>query len=508
MKNKNPAKEHYQRLRVLSCEDLWATEMAAFDRATPDERAAGVAVVRAVGVVFSESGTDEQKAMARRWLRQLLHDSAEKVRRYAMTALPKLGADEAEETELLGLLKETSSDREKKFLGRALEKIGGEATLESAAGGRLKQKVAANVARQRARSVVRLDRELTDAADLRIRLRCRSGLERILEDELHERSLSDARFRMVHSAPGVVTVAPAGVLRLADVYALRCFGTAGIVLGSVDSPEDAGMEALARIIASPDSQRVLAAFTEGPIRYRVEFVSKGHQRGAVRALTDRVFALCPELLNDSRDAPWQVDVHHSGRRISAELAPRLRPDPRFAYRRRDVPAASHPPLAACMARLAGIADGDVVWDPFCGSGLELIERARRGKVRQIIGTDLSAEAIAITGDNFASAISEPLKTTFAVCDFRDHASVEELRAGEVSLVITNPPLGRRVPIPNLRGLVEELFDAAIDVLRPGGRLVFANPLAVKPDGNLLKLEFRQRVDFGGFYCHLEKYVRR
>ena len=75
----------------------------------------------------------------------------------------------------------------------------------------------------------------------------------------------------------------------------------------------------------------------------------------------------------------------------------------------------------------------------------------------------------------------------------------------MSLVITNPPLGRRVPIPNLRELIADLFSAAADVLEPGGRLVFVNPLPVRPAGRALQQEFRRKVDLGGFNCHLEMY---
>ncbi len=126
-------------------------------------------------------------------------------------------------------------------------------------------------------------------------------------------------------------------------------------------------------------------------------------------------------------------------------------------------------------------------------------------MRHAVGTDRSAEAIAITEANFASAIPSPMRTTFTVCDFRDYATVEGLCLNAVSLVITNPPLGRRVPIPNLHELIEDLFAAASAVLKRDGRLVFVNPLSAKPAGNSLKLEFRQKVDWGGFNCHLEKY---
>lgn len=508
MKDRNPAKELYRQLRVLSCEELLAREIPEFDRASSRERVERVAVVRAVGVVFSECGSDVQKEQVRMWLRQLLHDPQEKVRRYAMAALPKLGASTGEEGELLDLLGSSISDRERKYLGRVLEKIGGEATLEIAGSGRLGQKVAANVARRQSPGDVRLDGVLADATGLRIHLRCRKGLERIVEDELYEQGLTGEKFRFVQSTSGMVTVAPIGSLRLRDVYNLRCFGTMSIVLGCCDAPKGDAAEQVAAIISSAASRRVLEAFTGGPIRYRIEMVSKGHQRGFVHRLADLVYEQCPELLNDSREALWQIDVRQAGRWISVELMPRLRPDPRFSYRVEDVPAASHPPLAACMARLAGMAADDIVWDPFCGSGLELIECARRGRVKRVIGTDLSAEAVAIATRNFLSAIDAPVRTVFAASDFRDYVTVEELTSGEVSLVITNPPLGRRVPIPNLRELIEDLFVAAGTVLRPGGRLVFVNPLSVKPAAGLFDLEFRQKVDLGGFHCHLEKYVRR
>ena len=64
-----------------------------------------------------------------------------------------------------------------------------------------------------------------------------------------------------------------------------------------------------------------------------------------------------------------------------------------------------------------------------------------------------------------------------------------LGPASVSLVITNPPLGMRVPVADLRGLIKDLFDAAATVLRPGGRLVFANPLPASYPHPSLQLQF-------------------
>jgi len=58
---------------------------------------------------------------------------------------------------------------------------------------------------------------------------------------------------------------------------------------------------------------------------------------------------------------------------------------------------------------------------------------------------------------------------FVCCDFRDYASVEGLKPQSVTLILTNPPLGKRVPIPNLRELIEDLFAVAATVLKTGGK---------------------------------------
>ncbi len=508
-------KEHYQQLRALPWSRLWSEEARRFDTAAPQERRENVAVVRAVGVVFSESGDFRQKEEVAKWLRTLLQDPEEKVRRYAMAALPKIGAEAADEAELLSLLGKTTVDREKKFLGQALNKIGGAATLEALAkepkalAPRTEQKVRASVARTQEPSTVRLEARLGDPEGLVICLQTRRGLEEIVRDEVQEAGAEKGIFRVEKMAAGRVSVSAKTAFSLGELFALRCFSTAGFLLG--DIPSIAGgpdLEALAAAITSPKSRRIFQTFTEGALRYRLDFLESGHQRGAVRRAAELAYDKCPELLNDSRSAPWSIDVRRSARGYVVELRPRLAPDPRFLYRQGDVPAASHPPLAACLARLAGREDGEVVWDPFCGSGLELVERDLRGGVCAIFGTDRSPEAVDIAYANLAAAGSPPAKVKIACADFRDHASNPGLGKASATLVITNPPLGKRVPVRDLRRMVEDLFLAAATVLKPGGRLVFVNPVSVERPPRSLELQSRQLVDLGGFDCWLEKYVKR
>lgn len=501
----NPTKKEYHRLRELSCEELWSGEVPAFDRGEARERMRRVAVIRAVGVVFSASGSPDQRDQARAWLRGLLQDPEEKIRRYALTALPKLGSSEREEEAVLALLKTPATERESHSVRRTLEKIGGTATqaVRELMPVASQQKVAANIARKERPGAVRLDRSLTEVSGLLLHLHCRMGLEKILQDEVEHFFGSGIPFCLRDARPGLIVLEPATSFRLGDLYRLRCFHSVGLVARGNDSA-GSGSEAEEVGRTMRALQGALQAFTEGPIRYRLEFSSRRNSRTSVQKMVDRVQALCPSLLNDARQAQWQVNIP-TGRNQEIEILPRLRPDPRFAYRKRDLPAASHPPLAAAMARWAGPGRNEVVWDPFCGSGLELIERLLLGGVKKILGSDQSEEALAATRENLAAAISQPPEQEFFLGDFRDFART--LPEGSVSLIVTNPPMGRRVPIRDLPGLLAALFQAAEKVLSAQGRLIFASPLPQPFESPVLRMTDRQKIDLGGFHVHLEKYVK-
>jgi len=510
MASANPGRAIYQRLRVLPWARLWAEEVPRFNQASSRERFEGVPVIRAVGVVFAESGPAMQKEEVKAWLISLLQDPEEKIRRYAMAALPKIGVGPEAEAELLTLLQTTPSLREQKFLGQTLDKIGGAATLEAlgAMEGILPhtaQRVNASIARGRGRGEIRMDVPISGLGRTRIHLRGRRGLEGILRQEVE----GQGQFRVVDVKPGLVAVTSPAPFTLGDLYAMRCFGSVGFVLGLVkpSSPDDA-LDAVATTLASPMAVRLFESLTLGPPRYRLGFIGKGHQRGAVRRVADRAYSLCPGILNDAREAPWSIDVHPTRWGDSVELRPRLSPDPRHAYRLDDVPAASHPPLAACLARLAGPMDDECVWDPFCGSGLELVERALLGCVRTVHGCDVSAEAVAIAERNFSNAPVGSVEARFTCCDFREYPDIAELRPGSLTLLISNPPLGRRVRIPNLRGLFDDLFAVAAEYLAPGGRLVFTNPFRMESPQPTLQLTSRQVVDLGGYNCRVESYAKQ
>lgn len=517
----------YKRLRDLPKEELWSRVVPSFNVATPKERMEHVAVIRAVGMIFSRFGTEEEKSTVRDWLIGLLKDPQEKIRRYALAALPKIGVGEKGERTMLALLKSGEGGaRETRHLVRALEKVGGEATLAVIEEGInlpaiTVQKVKAGISRQAEAGGVLLDALLPllpGDSEMKVILRCRRGLEEFVKDEAVE-LLSPMDWRIEQSTPGCVTLKPlhsSGEFSLASLYRLRCFATVAFPLGSIRGTEGPKwVESLARCIASDRSRDLMIAGTEGSPRYRLEFAGRGHQRGAIRQVIDRAYALCPEILNDSRQAPWSIDVipmgsigkGNSGEAI-VELRPRLYPDPRLSYRQDDIAAASHPPLAACMARLAGSEgsqSNEEIWDPFCGSGLELIERSLLGGVAVAHGTDLDERAIKVARANFKAAHLEDITAEFTECDFRRAESEASIAPGSISLIITNPPLGRRVRIKDMQGLFADLYAASARALCEGGRLIFVNPLRTEPQDPSLKLEYRKTVDLGGFNCRLEMY---
>ena len=171
---------------------------------------------------------------------------------------------------------------------------------------------------------------------------------------------------------------------------------------------------------------------------------------------------------------------------------------------RDVPAASHPTLAAALARIAGVRADDVVWDPFVGSGVELVERARLGPHRELHGTDLDARALAAARENAGRAGIDAVLLQQA--DARTH------RVPGLTLVLTNPPMGRRVlRARGLSGVLCQVVRNVAAQLGPGGRMVWLSPFPdatarAAADANL-SVERLGAVDLGGFSAELQRFTR-
>lgn len=431
-----------------------------------------------------------------------LEDPDPKTRRNAASALGKLPADEPTAAALLAQARREREPGQLRSFAEALGKAGGPAALEWLAGlagadpelQRLRSRAQLMLQRSLSRGATAagIDEEATVAAPQAMLATCRPGLEDILAEELADRQARIA-------GPGRVALTSAGPL--AAVVRARTLLTLGFPLAP-QAIGAAGLEpALVAALAGP-ARAVFETWTKGQVRYRLAWARGGHRRAVVWRVAEALASACPSLVNDPTASSWDVIVDDAGGTIKLELRPRWRDD-RFDYRVADVPAASHPTLAAAMARLVGVRADDVVWDPFVGSGLELVERGRLGPYARLHGSDLDERALAAAAANLTAAGLE--RHTLTRADAIGHAPPG------VTAIVTNPPMGRRVHRGDVSPLLTQFLAHAGTVLQPGGRLVWISPLPRATRAAALHAGLRcqrtQTVDMGGFTGQLEVWVR-
>jgi predicted RNA methylase len=330
-----------------------------------------------------------------------------------------------------------------------------------------------------------------------VALTCRAGLTETLRDELapwSPRVCGPDRIELRHSG------------RLDELLIARTALEIGLVIPLAAAPTELA-ERIADALTRAETLAALQAWTAGIPRFRIAWSDGAHHRALTWALARAVRARTNVLVNDSQAALWSLRAAPDGERNerdSIELVPRLDPDPRFAYRVRDVPAASHPTLAAALAHIAGVRSEDVVWDPFVGSGLELVECAKRGPVKQLWGTDIDPKALLAARANLDSAGVAGAQLV--------RASALSFAPPGVSLIVSNPPMGRRVARDGSLGdLLERFVQHAATVLVPSGRLVWLSPLEQKTarvaKSSGLDVLAGPDVDLGGFSARVQVLTR-
>jgi 23S rRNA G2445 N2-methylase RlmL len=359
----------------------------------------------------------------------------------------------------------------------------------------------------------RLDPARTPPAAVDAVILARAGLEGLLAEELASvASVSDVRA----VGPGRVRARLAGPL--GALFAARTMLGVRFPLPAEWVADTSSLEeAVARAITSDAARAVLSTWTVGPVRYRIAWAGGGHRRAVTWNVARAVARRAPELVNDPTASLWELVIESpagrgaerarskttSGRSVEASLAPRALDDPRFAWRRGDVPAASHPTIAAALARLAGGRADDVVWDPFVGSGAELVERALLGPARELRGTDVEERALLVARENIDAA-------GFTATLQRADALTAEPRG--VTLVITNPPMGRRASrAAGLADVLDRFVAHAAAVLVAGGRLVWVAPWPARARAAAaragLVLDRALVVDMGGFDAEMQRWTK-
>lgn len=407
------------------------------------------------------------------------------------------------------------SPEERRALAESLGKIGGASALARLTA--LDPRDDRELARRRDRALLMAERTAKRGADsqiahdqapphpLLVRLGCRPALGELLYTELVALDLGPGVIKKLHQ-PDWVELSL--TTPWSTLFRSRLWATAEIVtplVGLADRPAEAkgrADEVAASIVRTLTSAPVLAllrGWTRGAIRWRLG-MTHGHQRAVLWRVAKEVTQLAPDLVNDPTQTTWDVLADPAARTLS--LIPRRIEDPRFAYRVAEVPAASAGSVAAALVWAADAHGSDRVWDPFCGSGVELVERARRGAVRSLLGSDVDPEALEAARANLAAA---GVAATLAQADARTHAP------GPVDLILTNPPLGSRVHVDAAALLVDAL-PGFVRALAPKGRIVWITPAHRKttPVAESLGLELARSlpVDLGGVRGRLERWNKR
>ena len=327
-------------------------------------------------------------------------------------------------------------------------------------------------------------------------LYCRAGLEDLILADLHARKFNA---RTAGKGLVIVNMGPdadgARPSPFAVVNAIRFWHDCGFVF---TFPPSATLDEIADLIAGPVS-KMLAPFG---VRARFDWQAS---RSENWDLAGKLIRRDSKILNAPREAEWDLMIDQMAGRLVAK--PKSWFDHRFDYRERDVPASSHAPLAAALARLVMGASLNpsiqmvqdlqmVVWDPFCGAGTELIEAGLLDPNARLIGSDMDPRATAAASQNARRA---GVKVEWLTGDFRKVAD----QIGHIDVIVTNPPLGRRVAAGEALDLADELIAIAARKLTPGkGRMVWVAPdagrAAVTAHRAGLKVAATRRVDLGGF----------
>lgn len=433
-----------------------------------------------------------------------LVDAEPRVVRQAVRAVGKLAEALASqfESELIRIATEAATP-ERRAAVEALGRVGGESARGVLASMRAEDP---DLARRVTQATTLLDRRLRRAsagfvvldqrlpATTRVRLRCRRGLADAMLAQL--RSLLGPAATFYPDGRTAVEFDWDGTL--GALYQIRCALDVAVVF---DLPRTAEPDPRVVVgLTAPPLVAALSAWTRGPVRFRLGWVEGGPQRARVWRVAAQLEAADAPLRNDSRSVAWSIEVDERAGVV------RCRPkgaDPRFAYRVADVPAASHPTVAAYLAWLAHPQPGQLVWDPFCGSAQELIECARLARGLDLVGTDLDPEAVTAGQANLQRADPETSSSALHLadaCAFDPRGA--HPRHDGVDLIVTNPPMGHRVvgEVP-LNTLLERFVAHAAGTLAPGGRLVWLSPrpqvTATAAQRHGLHVIARPPVDLGG-----------
>ena len=170
-----------------------------------------------------------------------------------------------------------------------------------------------------------------------------------------------------------------------------------------DAPPEIGEEMMRAGLA-----RYVSAMLKGkaPYYFRID-MRTNMAMGDRSKFTSRLAARIEDesgflLVNSPTDYEFTIRLIDNGKGVfSAYLEMNTLPDRRFLYRKYTLATSTHPVKAAEMMEAASpwLSANASVLDPFCGTGVLLIERDRKLRTANLYGVDRYGEAIRMAGKN-------------------------------------------------------------------------------------------------------------
>jgi tRNA (guanine10-N2)-dimethyltransferase len=146
------------------------------------------------------------------------------------------------------------------------------------------------------------------------------------------------------------------------------------------------------------------------------------------------------------------------------------------------PGCMSPKLARCMVNLARVKEGDMVLDPFCGTGGILIEAGLIGC--KVVGCDIDWKMKKGTATNLDYV---------GITDYKTHVvDVRELEMyEEVDAVVTDPPYGISTTTcgEGASGIFSEFLQSIEHSMKKDALLVMASPHTLDIDSLLNDVGF-------------------
>ncbi|MEM2322850.1 MAG: THUMP domain-containing protein [Candidatus Bathyarchaeia archaeon] len=132
------------------------------------------------------------------------------------------------------------------------------------------------------------------------------------------------------------------------------------------------------------------------------------------------------------------------------------------------PSAMTAKIARCMVNLAQAKPGNLLLDPFCGTGSILIEAGLIGC--RTLGFDVKRRMVEGSLKNLRFF---GIESTVAVADAR----FPPLHVRSIDRIVTDPPYGTAASTLGFstRDLIERFFHSAIDIIKEGGIICIAAP---------------------------------